>query len=131
MIATIAVSAILPACSGGGNSSGLSGTFAAGTFGALAQSGQSVFSQNCARCHGDQGQGGVGPTLIGKTNIPLAYPTADKLLNKISTTMPRNDPGSLSATQYQQVLSFIMLQNKWVNSQDTFNKDNLGQVNIE
>ena len=99
-----------------------------GSFSQLAELGSHVYSNSCARCHGANGQGGVGPTIVGNPNTHLAYPTAAVLLSKISTTMPQDKPGTLSQTEYYQVLSYLLVQNQWVNAADIFNSGNLAQI---
>lgn len=79
--------------------------------GDLAILGKTVFTANCARCHGDQGQGGTAPRLIGSGNALAKYGTAQGLLAFISTNMPKSSPGSLRADQYVQVLAFLLMQN--------------------
>jgi len=37
----------------------------AGTGGSAAVSGAEVYAQNCASCHGSEGEGGIGPQLAG------------------------------------------------------------------
>src|SRR5438105_1778254 len=84
---------------------------------ALAQSGQvasgqQVYSQVCASCHGDQGEGiEDAPPLMGRGNALADYRTAARLYNFISSEMPNDDPGSLSSQQYYDVLAYILDQN--------------------
>jgi len=94
----------------------------------MAELGIHVYQNSCSRCHGANGQGGVGPAIVGNSNTHLAYPTAAALLAKISTTMPQDKPGTLSQAEYYQVLSYILLQNNWVTGQSIFNANNLSQI---
>ena len=41
-----------------------------------AANGAAIFSQQCARCHGDKGQGGIGPKLAGGA-VTRDFPTTD------------------------------------------------------
>jgi mono/diheme cytochrome c family protein len=41
-----------------------------------APSGQAIFAANCATCHGDRGQGGVGPKL-GQGQVAARFPNED------------------------------------------------------
>ena len=99
---------------------GCSGGNSTESFGQMAQSGKTGYLSKCAPCHGANGQGGIGPPLVGTTNIPLAYPTAADLLKIIKTTMPRENPGGLSTSKYQQVLSYLLVQNNWVGPRRSF-----------
>ena len=110
---------------------GCSGENPTESFGQMAQSGKTSFLSKCATCHGANGQGGIGPPLIGTTNIPLAYPTAADLLKFITTTMPRESPGGLSTSKYQQILSYLLVQNNWVDPGDLFDVDGLTQVTLK
>src|SRR4051812_32231879 len=81
-----------------------------------AQAGANVYSANCASCHGSHLQGGAAPALKGPTfakSAEVSFSTASKLLEFISSQMPVNNPGSLTPTQYRQVLSFILAGNQY------------------
>lgn len=80
----------------------------------LSDQGKTVFASSCAGCHGDQGQGGAAPALIGASANLGKYNTAQGLYTKISTTMPRSKPGSLTPEQYINVTAFLLLQNGYV-----------------
>ena len=72
-------------CGGGGGSSGtadvpqLSG---AQSKDAGLVEGQKVWADNCTRCHGLNGQGGVGPELAGK--VVAAFPDVDDQIALVS-----------------------------------------------
>jgi len=81
-----------------------------------AQAGAQVYSASCSSCHGSKLQGGAAPALAGPTfgkSLDIAFPTADKLFQLIATQMPVNNPGSLSKTQYTDVLSYILASNNY------------------
>ncbi|MBB6247912.1 PQQ-binding-like beta-propeller repeat protein [Rhodanobacter sp. A1T4] len=89
-----------------------SGSFTA----AQAQAGAAVYSQECSVCHGSKLQGGAAPALSGATfgaSLKTNYPTAEKLYGFISSQMPVSNPGSLSKTQYEDTLAFILAQNDY------------------
>ena len=88
------------------------------TAGALADAGKGVFANKCTGCHGANGQGGVGPANIGSSNALAKYATAKGLYDKVSTTMPKSAPGSLSAAEYLQVTAFLLVQNNFVKASD-------------
>lgn len=81
---------------------------------AQASRGQSVYSSNCASCHGAKLQGNVGPSLKGRNFRQMAKAqnlTGASLLSFISNKMPKTNPGSLSKTQYADVIAYILKQN--------------------
>ncbi len=71
--------------------------------------GQALYKQQCASCHGEKLEGGVGPTLTGP-DFAMAWgsrPPAD-LLSKIKNTMPQDNPGKLTAEQTQDIVNYLM-----------------------
>lgn len=81
---------------------------------AQAASGQTVFEQVCAICHGDHLQGKVGPALAGQQFLSVSQfqgLTAWYLYQFMSTHMPQNAPGSLPKTQYDDLMAFILKTN--------------------
>jgi mono/diheme cytochrome c family protein len=77
------------------------------------KAGQAVYTASCQGCHGDKLQGARAPTLLGAAFVKK-WATVGNLHAKVSTTMPRNAPGSLSAQQYLDVVAFVLDQNKVV-----------------
>ena len=83
--------------------------------------GREVFEQQCAACHGDKGQGGVGDQLVGgqgtlATSKPVRtvgsfWPYAPTLFDYIRRAMPYNAPESLSADEVYAVSAFLLNQN--------------------
>jgi cytochrome c len=80
--------------------------------------GQDVFEQQCAACHGDKGQGGVGDKLVGgqgtlATPKPVRtvgsyWPYAPTLFDYIRRAMPQNAPQSLSNEDVYAVSAYIL-----------------------
>ncbi|MFC1866257.1 c-type cytochrome [Chloroflexota bacterium] len=99
------------------------------TWGELATRGAGAFSSNCAACHGEDGEGDFGPAIIG-TTLTL-YGTAWKLLAFISTNMPQDGPGSLSANSYQRLLAFMLIKSGFVAPEVIFDENDLVNVLIE
>jgi hypothetical protein len=83
--------------------------------------GREVFAQQCAACHGDKGQGGVGDRLVGgqgtlATPNPVRtvgsyWPYAPTLFDYIRRAMPQNAPGSLSNEDVYAVSAYILHSN--------------------
>ncbi len=92
--ALVAFAALTLAACGGSGSSG----------GGEASLGQSIYEDNCARCHGPNGEGGVGPQL-GDGAVVEHYPDIEDQLTVIRegrNGMPAWD-GNLSAEEIEAV----------------------------
>jgi len=80
--------------------------------------GRDVFAQQCAACHGERGEGGVGDRLVGgqgtlATSNPVRtvgsfWPYATTLFDYIRRAMPQNAPGSLSNDDVYAVSAYIL-----------------------
>lgn len=79
--------------------------------------GHEVYSQSCARCHGENLEGKFGPRLDVATFLQASGgdlqngSTASRLYSTISREMPYDAPGSLSAVQYYDVTAFLLSKN--------------------
>jgi mono/diheme cytochrome c family protein len=81
---------------------------------AQANAGHAVFDNTCAICHGQHLQGGVGPALSGKEFLSVSQfqqITADYFYHFMSTHMPLNAPGSLTKTQYLDLMAYFLQVN--------------------
>lgn len=80
---------------------------------AQAAQGAQGYMENCAACHGSSlGGNGEAPALVGAEFISdWAGLTLGDLFDRIRTTMPQDNPGKLSRTQYAQILAFILKSN--------------------
>ena len=80
--------------------------------------GRDVFAQQCAACHGDKGEGGVGDRLVGgqgtlASSNPVRtvgsyWPYAPTLFDYIRRAMPQNAPESLSNEEVYAVSAYIL-----------------------
>jgi cytochrome c len=80
--------------------------------------GREVFAQQCAACHGEKGEGGVGDRLVGgqgtlATPHPVRtvgsyWPYAPTLFDYIRRAMPQNAPESLSTDDIYAVSAYIL-----------------------
>lgn len=78
--------------------------------GAQAQAGAKTYAAQCSRCHGANLEGVSAPALRG-AGSGLAGETVSEAYTFVSTQMPAGDPGSLSSTEYSNVLAFILSRN--------------------
>jgi cytochrome c len=70
-------------------------------------SGADVYSASCASCHGADGEGGEGPALNDPRALQ-AYRTASRLHAFVRLSMPYDAPGSLSQSEYFDVIAFLL-----------------------
>jgi len=71
-----------------------------------ASTGQQLYAENCATCHGADGQGSVGPQLAGR--VTQRFPNIDDqivLVTDGTGGMP-SFKGKLTAKQIQQVVEY-------------------------
>lgn len=73
--------------------------------------GRDVYVAECAKCHGEQGEGGTGPLLIGGSRRIASYGDTERLYDYVSRTMPFDDAGSLSEEQYWDVIAYLLDEN--------------------
>src|SRR5215469_1402298 len=99
-----------------------------------AAQGKAIFADKCATCHGADLNGAeMAPPLVGPTFLgDWVGQSADDLFTRIHTTMPANDPGSLSNAQTVQVLAYILSVNQFPAGSATMPSDDagLGQIAI-
>ena len=74
--------------------------------------GRDVYVDECAKCHGEQGEGGIGPVLIGGSRLIASYGDTDRLYDYVSRTMPFDDAGSLSEQQYWDSIAYLLDANE-------------------
>jgi len=77
--------------------------------------GQAVYMEQCAACHGDTPVGsGMAPSLMGDDFLAdFGNQTIDRLAQRISQTMPANEPGKLSPKEVADVVSYLGSANSW------------------
>lgn len=102
--------------------------------------GREVFAQQCAACHGDKGEGGLGDRLVGGqgtigTPKPIRtvgsyWPYAPTLFDYIRRAMPQNAPQSLSDEDVYAVSAFILNLNGLVGADTTLDAKSLAAVNM-
>ena len=99
-----------------------------------AAQGKDLFANKCATCHGADLNGAeMAPPLVGATFLgDWVGQSVDDLFTRIHTTMPANDPGSLSNAQTAQVLSYILQVNQFPAGASALPSDDaaLGQIAI-
>jgi cytochrome c len=102
--------------------------------------GREVFAQQCAACHGDKGEGGVGERLVGgqgtiATPKPIKtvgsfWPYAPTLFDYIRRAMPQNAPQSLSNEDVYAVSAYILNMNGLLPADATLDAKTLGAIKM-
>jgi len=79
-----------------------------------AAAGKRLYALQCASCHGAEGEGFIGPPIMGSGAALGPYANGERLLEYIGATMPQNNPGSLDDNQYRQLLAYLLVRNGFV-----------------
>ena len=102
--------------------------------------GREVFAAQCARCHGEQAKGDVGPALVGgqgtlATARPVKtvgsfWPYATTLWDYINRAMPFDKPGLLKAPEVYAVSAFILNLNGIIPDNATMDAKTLPKIKM-
>src|SRR6185436_2040400 len=113
---------------GGGLPEG-SGTVAAG---------RELFTAQCSRCHGPNGEGGVGATLVGgQGTLPTArplktvgsyWPYATTLWDYINRAMPFDQPGLLKPSEAYAAVAYILNMNGIIREDQVIDAKSLPKI---
>jgi mono/diheme cytochrome c family protein len=112
---------VLVACGGGAAEQGATTAPAAGGGDQIA-TGQGLYAENCASCHGAGGEGkGNTPPVVGKGALPLdprpgskraiPFKTVADVGGWVKANMPPKGAGSLDDGQYWAILAFDLKAN--------------------
>jgi len=102
--------------------------------------GHEVFDQQCASCHGANGEGGLGERLVGgqgtlATPEPVQtvgsyWPYAPTLFDYIRRAMPQNAPQSLSNDDVYAVSAYILNLNGLLPADATLDARTLSAIKM-
>jgi S-disulfanyl-L-cysteine oxidoreductase SoxD len=102
---------------------------------AQASRGQTVYAEECMRCHGENlGGGEGGPPLAGKEFLEKWNgKTAGTLFGLMRKTMPSDDPGNLSTRQYSDLVAYMLSVNGFPAGQKDLDREmaSLDEIRIE
>ncbi len=104
------------------------------------QQGREVFNAQCASCHGEKGEGGLGDRLVGgqgslATPKPIKtvgsfWPYAPTLFDYIRRAMPLNAPQSLTNDEVYAVSAYVLNMNGLVPESATLDAKSLAEVKM-
>ncbi len=83
---------------------------------AQAKRGATLYGEQCATCHGEKMEGvaDLFPALTGEPFVKTwSGKSVAELFDKIQTTMPALDPGSLKPEQTADIVAFILSHSKY------------------
>jgi cytochrome c len=105
-----------------------------------AAAGRELFSATCARCHGEKGEGGVGPRLAGgqgslATARPVKtvdsfWPYATTVWDYINRAMPFDKPGLLKPPEVYAVVAYILNLNGIIGNDQVMDARSLPKVRM-
>jgi mono/diheme cytochrome c family protein len=105
-----------------------------------AAEGKGVFAERCASCHGQQGEGGDGPALVGgkgslatptpKKTVGSYWPYATTVWDYLNRAMPFNQPGTLSHDEVYAVAAYVLFLNDIVGEQHVLNAKSLPLIKM-
>ena len=104
-----------------------------------AASGEALYQQKCASCHGDKGQGGIANRLVGGGNLntdkPVKtvgsfWPYATTIFDYVKRAMPHQAPQSLTDDQVYALTAYILYMNKIVLKDEVMNAKSLPLVKM-
>ena len=107
--------------------------------GTVAQ-GKSAYTDNCAACHGVNGEGGIKDRLVGgqgtlASDQPIKtvgsfWPYATTLFDYIHRAMPYQAPGSLSVDDYYALTAYVLSLNGILAPDGKIDKETLPKVKM-
>ena len=80
---------------------------------AQAKRGLALYRSECSRCHGDGLLGSEsGPALLGVTFLAQwEEKSVADFYTVVRDTMPQDNPGRLTATQYADIVAYVLMGN--------------------
>jgi hypothetical protein len=106
-----------------------------------AEEGRTIYTANCASCHGDRGQGaGDYPQLVGgvgslKSNQPILtvgsyWPYATTIWDYTRRAMPYQRPGTLTPNETYALTAYVLHLNGIVDEKTELNETTLPSVKM-
>jgi mono/diheme cytochrome c family protein len=82
---------------------------------AQAARGGPQYQEACAACHGPELQGqGIAPALVGEGFVSTWHGRSlEELFTRTQTTMPLDNPGTLTSGAVREIVAFLLQANKF------------------
>jgi cytochrome c len=97
-----------------------------------AERGHTLYMQNCSRCHGADLSGNYEtPPLVGRFMPYWSGSTLDALFDYVSTAMPLDHPGALSASANVDIVAFILQSNEIPSGAKELSAGSLKPINFD
>jgi len=106
---------------------------------ATAAQGRPIYLERCAKCHGADGEGGSGGTLVGRGSLTDSdpdqtvgnyWPYATTLFDFIRRAMPMDAPATLSDDEIYAVSAYVLYMNRIVGIDDPLDADSLPRIRM-
>jgi S-disulfanyl-L-cysteine oxidoreductase SoxD len=104
-----------------------------------AAQGRSIYRDRCAKCHGPEGEGGSGGTLVGRgpltdpdpdQTVGNYWPYATTLFDFIRRAMPMDAPATLSDDEIYAVSAYLLYMNRIIGLDDRLDASSLPRVRM-
>jgi len=105
-----------------------------------AAEGRTVFAQRCAKCHGEKGDGDIGPALVGgqgslatakpRKTVGSFWPYAPSVWDYVNRAMPFNQPGVLTHSQVYSAVAYILFLNGIAGENEVLNAKTLPKIRM-
>jgi len=103
--------------------------------------GKTLFADNCALCHGDEGKGGIVEAVVVANPPPLSgpgsvksiwnfWPVATTLFDFIRRAMPFTQPRSLTDDQVYALTAYLLYMNNVIGEADRMDATALPRVKM-
>jgi len=102
--------------------------------------GREVFAARCSKCHGEKGEGAVGPLLVGgqgslATAKPVKtvgsyWPCATTVWDYINRAMPFDQPGLLKPPEVYAVVAYVLNLNGIIGNDQVMDAKSLPKVKM-
>jgi S-disulfanyl-L-cysteine oxidoreductase SoxD len=99
---------------------------------AQAERGHTLYMQNCSRCHGANLWGSYEtPPLVGRFMPYWSGSTLAVLYDYVSTAMPLDHPGALSASANADIVAFILKNNDIPSGSKELSTDSVKTIDFD
>jgi S-disulfanyl-L-cysteine oxidoreductase SoxD len=104
-----------------------------------AAQGQAIYQARCAKCHGNEGEGGSGGTLAGRGALTESdpdqtvgnyWPYATTLFDFIRRAMPMDAPATLSDDEIYAVSAYVLYLNRIVGLDERLDAKSLPRIRM-